>query len=226
MKTVVILHGWGSSSKAWSEVKDFLEKEGFRVEVPNLPGFGGKPLTKKVMNFDDYIDFVKDFIKKRKVILIGHSFGGRIAIKYASQNSESVEKLVLTGASGVVHGLSIKRKSAYILAKVGKLFFPKSFRKIIYYWVGEWDYYKSEELLETFKKVYKVDIKDYLPQIKTPTLLVWGELDKSIPVADGKFMKKNIKKSKLIIVKGATHKLPYSMPHIFCEQILPFLKYD
>lgn len=227
MKTIVILHGWGASSKSFYEVKDLLEKEGFNVQVPNLPGFGEESSTKKIMDFDDYITFVKDFIKNRKVILLGHSFGGKIAIKLASQNPEIIEKLILTGASGVRRGLNLKRKIAYILAKVGKKILPIGqdfFKRIIYYWIGEWDYYKSGKLLETFKRVYSIDIKNYLPEIKVQTLIIWGERDNVVPVSDARYIKEKIRKSRLIIIPGAAHNLPYGMPNVFVEKILPFLK--
>lgn len=224
--TIIILHGWGISSASFTEVKKLLTEEGFLVKVPDLPGFGDVPLTKNAMTFDDYILFVEKLLDKEKIILIGHSFGGRIAIRVAIRHPKQVHELILTGASGIIHPLTAKQKVALIFAKAGKLLPVELnlFRKVLYKFLGEWDYYKSGALRETFKNIYRVSIAEDLSHITVPTLLIWGERDKVIALADAKDMEKRIPKATLIIVPGASHKLPYEMPHVFVEKILPFLR--
>lgn len=233
MKTpIVILHGWGASSQSFRGLKELLEKEGYMVEVPDLPGFGNTPLT-KALDFSDYVRFVEKYIGNRKVTLIGHSFGGRIAAVLAPAYTEHIEKLVLVNASGITHPLSWKKNLGYFLAKGGKMVFSLPIlsiispltRKLLYVFLDEWDYYKSSgTLLETFKNVYKKDIQEDLPHIHVPTLIVWGEKDITTPVSDAYVFHKKIRRSKLTIVPGASHELPYKMPHVFVEKILPFLQ--
>lgn len=222
-KQVLILHGWGASSKSFQQLKELLEKQGFIVTVPDLPGFGSAPLIKNPMTFEDYVEFVEDVIGSRKVVLIGHSFGGRLAIRFAVLHDNLVAKLILTGASGIIHPLSPKRKIIHFFAMARKWIKVPRFRWMAYKLLGEWDYYLAGPLKETFKQVYRVSIEEDLPKISVPTLLIWGENDVTTSLMDGELMKKEIKNSKLIVVKGASHKLPYQMPHVFVEKILPFL---
>lgn len=239
MKTpMVILHGWAKdmTGAKYTELKQLLEKKGYEVFVPDLPGFGANPLDKVALQFHDYIDFTHHYIesvlrktKQKKVILLGHSFGGRVAIRFTSLYPQYIETLVLTGASGIPRPLpSVKKKVIYSMTKlVRPLFiippfslFYRFFRKAVYYSIGEMDYYKAGNLTQTFKNVYKISIVSDLEKITVPTLLVWAENDKAIPIADGEFMHKHISGSKFVIITDATHRLPYEKPKEFCEAIL------
>jgi len=217
-------------------VKKLLEKRGYIVFTPDLPGFGSNQLQKESLIFEDYISFVKEFLDKnklRKVVLVGHSFGGRIAIRFSSANPDKIKKLILVSASGIPHPLpSIKKKIAFVLTKIfSPLFtippfslFYSTLRKLVYYSIGEMDYYKANKLRTTFKNIYQVSIVTDLEKISAPTLIVWAELDNLTPLRDGRLMHSKIKKSKLVIEKGATHKFPYEQPEIFVKEILTFIQ--
>lgn len=240
-KTIIILHGWGSamSGKRYEGLKNLIEKKGYTVFTPDLPGFGENPLTKEVLEFDDYVQFVKTFIEKslhhtkqKKIVLLGHSFGGRIAIRVAKLYPALIDSLVLTGASGIPRPLpSLKKKLVYALTKATRpvfsippfSFFYAFFRKAVYYSIGEMDYYKAASLRETFKNVYQVSILPDLPEISVPTLIVWGENDTFTPLADGQLMHEKIQNSKLVVIPDATHKLPYENPEIFAKQLSEFI---
>lgn len=239
--TIVILHGWGSlvsGQKRFWKVKEILESKGYTVFTPDLPGFGENTLQKEALTFEDYVSYVGRFVKKvmnqtkvKKIILIGHSFGGRIAIRFTAQHPKLIDKLILTGASGIVRPLSFRKKIIAATAKIIKpltmvypfRFFFNFLRKIIYYFLGEMDYYKSGNLAQTFKNVYRVSIKNDLPHIPSPTLLLWGENDTMTPLRDGQYMSSHIQKSKLIVIPSATHKLPYENPSIFTKEVIKFL---
>jgi pimeloyl-ACP methyl ester carboxylesterase len=234
---IVILHGWGSSmsGEKYKTLKNILEKKGYTVYAPDLPGFGSNPLKKTTLTFEDYITFVYQFITKdikaKKIILVGHSFGGRIAIRFTKEYPNLVEKLVLTGASGIPHSLSFKKR---VISRVSKIIKPifslppfslfyRFSRKIVYRSLGEMDYYKAGSLQETFTNVYKISILNDLDKISVPTQLIWGEMDTFTPVADGSLMHKKIVHSQLIIIPDATHRLPYERPELFAQTISPFI---
>lgn len=239
-ETIVILHGWGSlvtGENRFGTVKKLLELKGYRVFTPDLPGFGSNLLRKDALYFEDYVFFVKNFIEKNKlknVVLIGHSFGGRVAIRFTSLYSKMVGKLILVSASGIPHTLSLKKKTVYIFTKILRPIFafrPFSplyifFRKLIYRYIGEMDYYTADNLQTTFKNIYQESIIGDLPKIIIPTLIIWGEKDTMTPVDDGKLMHKMITKSKFIIVKNAKHKFPYERPEQFAIYITDFLQND
>lgn len=238
---IIILHGWvkGGKGARYDRLKNLLERQGYSVFVPDLPGFGNNPLKKEELEFEDYVQFAKKYIedvlhtsKRNKVILIGHSFGGRIAIKISSDYPTLVGKLVLTGASGITHPLpSLKKKIIFVITKLVRpifTIFPFSllytfFRKLIYQMIGEMDYFNAGNLAKTFKNVYQVNIVKDLQHISVPTFLLWGENDTYIAPTDGKFMQENIPNSKLIIIPHATHKLPYENPDIFVKKVLAFI---
>lgn len=235
---IVILHGWGvtMSGQKYSELKELLEKGGYRVYAPDLPGFGTNPLDKAALHFEDYIQFLHTFIEKnikvKKVVLIGHSFGGRLAIRFTKEYPKLVEKLILTGASGIPRPLpSLKKRVVYGITKIARplfsipplSFFYKLFRKGVYYSIGEMDYYKAGSLTETFKNVYRVSIVPDLEDITIPTLIVWGEHDTFTPLADGVLIQRKIRDSELVVFPHSSHKLPYENAKDFSKEIMKFL---
>lgn len=232
---IIILHGWGLSGEAYQGVKTLLEREGFEVLTPDLPGFGSEKLRKHAMRLDDYVSFVEDFMKRKritKVILIGHSFGGRVAIKYALMFPKRTYALILTGAPGITHRLSLFRRAIMRAAVAfGELFrfrllspFRKAVRKGLYFFIGEWDYYYAGDLRETFKLVVSEALQDFLPSIRVPTLLLWGERDAVIPLSDAWKMRRLIPKAKLSTVKNVGHKLPYEDEEAFTKEVVEFLR--
>lgn len=234
---IIILHGWAKemSGKRYNGIKKLLEKKGYTVFAPDLLGFGTSLLNKNSLELDDYVQFVKQYIETKKlshVILLGHSFGGRIAIKFAATYTEKLKALILTGASGIPRPLpSLKKKIVFVGTKIFRPLFvipPLSlffsfFRKLVYYSIGETDYYKSGNLSQTFKNVYKVSILSDLPHIKVPTLLVWGENDAFTPLADGREMERLIPGATLVVVKNQGHRLPYENPELFLNACTTFL---
>lgn len=232
---IIILHGWGLRGDTYREVTKLLKEKELTVYPLDLPGFGSEPLGKKKLNLNDYVLFVHDFITKKKlknIILFGHSFGGRVSIKFATVYPKIVYALILTGVPGIKQKLSLPRRIVqYAVVSVGDLFrIPALFRikqvlrRGLYFMIGEWDYYNAGDLRETFKNVIGEDLKSLLSSISIPTLLVWGENDTVILLSVGKEMKDIIPHSKLIVIKERGHKLPYESPKEFFEAIYPFLK--
>lgn len=230
---IIILHGWGLRGSIYDGVKKLLEKEGFKVFVPDLPGFGLEPLRSQTMILDDYVDFVDEFLKSNKIvkpIIIGHSFGGRVALKYAFKYPQKINKIVLAGAP-VIHSRVFKRKISFIAAIAGGQLFrflPKEnkdfLRKLLYFLIGEWDYYKAGLLKQVFKNIINEDLVFYAKNVKVSVLLVWGENDKVVPVSDMKKIVKIIPHATFSVIKDAGHKLPYENPEAFVKAIRPFLQ--
>ncbi|OGH18824.1 MAG: hypothetical protein A2770_04270 [Candidatus Levybacteria bacterium RIFCSPHIGHO2_01_FULL_38_12] len=234
---IVILHGWGRelSGGKYDAIKQLLGKKGYTVYTPDFPGFGASQLGKTSFEFEDYVSFVNEFITKnklKKVVLLGHSFGGRVAIRFATEFADKVDLLILTGASGIPRPLSsLKKKIVFVTVKILRplflispiSFFFRFFRKLVYYSIDEMDYYKAGNLSKTFKNVYQVSILPDLPKIKVRTLLVWGEEDKTIPLIDAKEMELLIPRAKLVVVKNEGHRLPYENPQKFMQAIESFL---
>ena len=90
-KPILFLHGWGSSSDSWSKVADEVSRAGFRVLIPDLPGFGKTPPPPQAWGVGEYAAFVEEFARTLNIfpcILAGHSFGGQVAVTLASLRPE------------------------------------------------------------------------------------------------------------------------------------------
>jgi len=233
---ILVLHGWGGSSNSWVKVLDILSQKGYQVIVPDLPGFGKTIEPYSAWGVSEYADFALQFAEKLKLdgfFLVGHSFGGRTAIKFSSLNPDKLKGLVLVDSAGLhrVQNLSLRQK---IVIKGSKLFhflgsLPVLYgflRKIAYVFSGARDYYfiKSQIMKETFKKIIKEDLADCLPLIKIRTLIVWGEKDKITPLNIAYLLKEKITDSELEIMPRLGHNLHLESPENLSEIILKFLK--
>lgn len=94
-KDIVLLHGWGQNIEMMQFLGDPLSNS-YRITILDFPGFGESEEPQEVWNITDYANMLHELLTKLKIenpTLIGHSFGGRVAIRYAAQYP--VEKLVL-----------------------------------------------------------------------------------------------------------------------------------
>lgn len=234
MKTpIIILHGWGLKGSVYSVFTNLLRAKKYKVFSPDMPGFGNEPLLNDSMSLDDYVEFVNKFIKKNKlgkVILIGHSFGGRVSLKFAWKYPSLVEKIVLTGTPVVRH-VGLKNKVAYLFAITGgKIFtrFPASvknfLRKSLYFAIGEWDYHNAGPRRQMFKNIISEDLIRYVVEINIPVFLVWGANDRLVPSTDVEKIKKYNRRIQSKIIPNVGHKLPYENPQAFFNTIVPFLQ--
>ncbi len=100
---VLLLHGWGASADLFARTMDGLEGD-FDLIAPDFPGFGATEPPPAPWAVSDYMEWtlaLMDELGIQRASVIGHSFGGRVAIKLAALHPERVAKLVLTGAAGI-----------------------------------------------------------------------------------------------------------------------------
>ena len=84
---ILVLHGWGGASDSWIRVQEIISQQGYKMICPDFPGFGKTPPPKKPWGVGDFTDFIINFTKELGIdslFLVGHSFGGRISIKFAN----------------------------------------------------------------------------------------------------------------------------------------------
>lgn len=235
MTPVLILHGWGSSSKSFEEISRILSEKGCQVFAPDLPGFGSPKAPDNPWPLDEYVHFVLNFARAQdlnKFVLMGHSFGGRIGIKFAVKYPEKLSGLILYAAAGIKPKGQAKKKFFLIAAKIGNAIFSlpvlhglKDFmKKILYRFTGSTDYYRANGVMkEVMKKVIAEDLTPLLPNIKIPTLIIWGSGDRITPLADAKLMENNIKDSELVIMDNLGHSAHKEQAEKFTEIVLSFL---
>lgn len=222
---LVLLHGWGKSSQDYSQLTELLSEK-FAVSAPDLPGFGKEPV-KIAMDLADYASWLAEYLRKRRIdnaVFVGHSFGGRVAIKTALLYPVLVEALVLIDSGG------IERKNWVINSmksmKLVKSATPEVVQKVFRQIFGSKDYLKASGLMrETLKKVVAENLEFELPKINTPTLVVWGREDNTTPLWQGELMHKLIQGSELKVIEG-DHGIPYRRAEEVAKIIREYLEQD
>lgn len=202
---LVLLHGWGQNIEMMRPIGDKFQKE-HRIIIVDLPGYGNSSEPTYSWSVADYCDAIHDLLKILKVdnpILIGHSFGGKISLLYASKYS--VRQLVLFGSpyKPEITKLSFKTKMLKMLKKVPILNNLEEWAK---HHIGSTDYKNaSPRMREILVKTVNLDITEDIKQISCPTLIIWGSLDDAVPLERARELEKIISDAGLVVYEGCTH---------------------
>ena len=233
---ILILHGWGGSSDSWISVQEILAKEGFKIIVPDFPGFGKSETPFEPWGVREYSNFVLNLTKileLQKFFLLGHSFGGRVAIKFSVFYPGKIKSLILLDSAGIKQKWGFREKFIFRLSKLGNAIFTfpplkrfkNKFRNLFYIFLRHKDYAKVEGTMrKIFKKVLTEDLLKDLPRIKTRTLIIWGEFDKLVPVKYAHTFKEKIENSKLEILLKIGHSPHLEVPEKLAKIIIQFLR--
>ena len=205
---LIWLHGWGLDGNSLMSLASLLHARGENYLL-DLPGFGKTPLPKSAWGTQEYADEVARFIKelpRKKTFVIGHSFGGRVALRLADKYPELINGVVLVGGAGLQKKRSpIFHIYTYMVKKYGKTvkrIFP--FLKKLS--LGSADYKNTEGIKrEIFTKVISEDLTSIATTITLPVLLIYGENDTETPPEFGKKYKELIKNSVLYILPDQDH---------------------
>ena len=202
-KDVVLLHGWGQNIEMMEPLGNNLED--FHITILDLPGFGKSSEPTKALTIYEYKDILKEFLTNLKIenpIIMGHSFGGRIAIIYAA--SEPVEKLVLFGAPCIrKQKTSMKEK---VLKGLKKLPGMNTIGEYMKKYIGSEDYKNASPIMrEILVNTVNEDLSECAKKITCPTLLIWGTNDQAAPIEEARELEKLLSDGALIELPGLTH---------------------
>lgn len=215
--TLLILHGWGQSSRAWQATLDGLPKNITCIAL-DLPAFGSTQPLPGNPGVAEYADFVNHFITKLKlknITLLGHSFGGQIAVDFSLRFPKLIHYLILVSPA-CIRKASPGKKSQ--IAKVIKPFlqthFPKVYAHLFAKFASE-NYYQSTPLQrDILNRILYQDYSGKLPDITVPTSIIWGEKDTTIKNA-GKLLAEKIPDSHLYVLYGSDHSPHLTSPQKF-----------
>jgi len=202
---VVLLHGWGQNIEMMKPIGNPLSKE-FNVTIIDLPGYGESSEPPFPWEVSDYVDALKKLLDELKIhnpILIGHSFGGKISLLYASMYK--VNKLVLFGSpfKQEITKLSLKTKILKALKKVPVLNKLEGFAKRH---IGSDDYRNaSDTMRKVLVNTVNLDITEQVKKIEAPTLIVWGTLDEAVPLERAYELESLIKDAGVVVYENCTH---------------------
>lgn len=205
----MLLHGYASRKESFFYQYSYLSNF-FRVTALDMRGFGESEKLKTAFSVADYAEDVKRFCYSQKIEkphVIAHSFGGRVALKIAGEDSDFFDKMLLVGCAGIKKRRGIAYCSRVAAYKIAKRISPDFAR----------GHFGSKELRtldgverQSFYKIVGEDLSDCAKKVKNRTLLVFGNKDRETPLYMGKKLNKYIKNSKLFVLNG-TH-------FCFCEE--------
>lgn len=229
-RILMLLHGLFGALSNWEEVITRFSPQ-FRVIIPMLPIY---EMPIKEAGLEGLRKFVEDFVEEMQLenmIIMGNSLGGHIGILYALHNKEKVDKLVLTGSSGLFEntmGGSYPRRGSYdyITERVAYTFYdPKVASKELVDEVFETtkSIPKCMRIVAIAKSAQRNNLAAELPNLKVPTLLVWGLNDTITPPMVAHEFNRLIPDSELRFIDKCCHAPMMEHPKLFNEMVQDFL---
>lgn len=231
---VVLMHGWGCRASTLESVAKTVRELGRPVINVDFPGFGDSTEPDDIWGVEQYTEAMEQLLRLENVgsdaVLLGHSFGGRVGIVYASRNP--LGKLILVDAAGVkpkrnfkyyLKVYTFKAKKQLLKLVLGKQKAEKCLDRLRAK-AGSSDYRNSTPKMRAImSRVVNEDLCHLMPQIKVPTLLVWGSADTATPISDAKKMERLIPGAGLVEFEGAGHYSFLDRPGQFAAVLKSFL---
>ena len=230
-EVLMLLHGlFGALSNFYDIIEGF--KKTHKVVIPILPLYD-LPIEETTVG--GYVNYVERFVAYKgyqKVIVLGNSLGGHIALIYALANPDKIKGVVLTGSSGLFEsamGDSYPKRGDYdYIKKKAELTFydPKFASKEL---VDELfdivnDRAKVIRVLATAKSAIRQNLAEEVAKISAPTLLIWGNNDTITPPFVGEEFHKLIPNSQLFFIDKCGHAPMMERPEAFNPILETFLK--
>ena len=198
---ILMMHGWKSDLQSLLLLGDLLSAHN-QIHLIDLPGFGKSAMHDGSWGTEQYADCIFDFIEANNLsnlVLLGHSFGARVAIRLAHKHPALAQSLVLIGAAGL-QPLGWKRTKRNLKLTFNRLGGPKLVSR---------DYLNAGNLRMTLNKAVTENLAPLASGIKAPTLLIYGSEDTETPPEIGERYRVLIHNSTLIKLQGKDH-FPFS----------------
>ena len=214
--TIILIHGSGLSHIVWSLHEQFYTSLGFNVLSLDLPGHGNSsgPSLKSIEEISDWIKSLMNKININKIFIIGHSQGGLVGIDFSSRYPELTKKIILVANSykmpvnqDLIDLAELGDEKAVLLMMKWGYEGSKAF-------IGGNPVKKIVNSARDIREVLAVDLnacnnykngEDAIKKIKCPTLCIFGDLDKMVPVKVGLKMAEQIKNSETKIISDCGH---------------------
>jgi pimeloyl-ACP methyl ester carboxylesterase len=246
---LVLIHGTGASLHTWEESVKLLT-DSFRVITLDLPAYGlTGPNPKRIYSQAFYVQFIDEFLKSihvNKCIIGGNSLGGAIAWNYTYEHPTKVEKLILIDAAGYPM-ISESKPIAFTLAQIPVLkhmlnyITPRFLAKKSVMNVYDDPTKVTEKVVDRYFDLFlregnrqafvdRMNFSTYpdhlirLRTIKTPTLIVWGENDKLIPIENAQKFHADLPNDTLVVLEKTGHVPMEENPGRTVDAIRLFLK--
>lgn len=215
---MVWLHGWGHDHKILEPLADLFKRKG-KMVLFDLPGFGQTPMLPRGAGTDAYADLLIEELRTRnkatrntRRILVGHSFGCRVAIRLAAKAPELVDGLIFIAGAGIPRKRSVlfrlRSSSLKILGRTASFadrLFKTNWKQAFRNRFGSRDYRNAGALRETFVATVTENLSEISKTVKTPVLLLYGSEDTETPVEVGEAFVLVLPNAKLMVLNGFGH---------------------
>lgn len=211
---VLALHGWGRTRADWAAV--LRDQQALAVD---LPGFGASPEPPAAWGSREYAELLAPLLVDGGWTLLGHSFGGRVAVQLAAGWPEGVERVVLTGVPLLRRTAGGKAPMAFRAAKWlhGKGLLSEERMEAERRKRGSADYRAAHGVMrDTLVRLVNEDYRALLPDVKAPVSLVWGQHDTAAPLA--------MAKEAADLLPSATLSISATSGHLLDEGLVALLR--
>ncbi len=248
---VLLIHGWASSLRMWERTTSRLASEGFRAWAIDLPGHGeSAPLASlnggySIPNLTDAVKVFTERMDIRQVALVGHSMGGAIALDMSHQRPDATRALALVAPA--VSGRLGLALHVFLGSPFGRRLLELSQHHGALARLGGRSKFAAPWLLRTLplraallrdaqdlartapqatlgglQAVIDFDFSDRLPEIRTPTLVIVGARDMTVPPNEGELAANKIPGARLVKLRGVGHQPVDECPEEFDRLLLDF----
>ena len=229
---IILLHGLMGAVSNFETTLNSLPNHGFRVILPMLPLYSMPILKTNVKELSNFINAFTEYLNIKKYSVLGNSLGGHIGLILALQYPDKIDKLILSGSSGLYEntlgGKFPKRGNyEYIKQKTEEVFFDpaKASKKLV---DEVFEIVNSKEkvirVLMMAKSAIRHNMKENLPNITQKTCIIWGENDQVTPPKVGKEFHQKIPNSDLFWITQCGHAPMIEQPTIFNQILINWLK--
>jgi len=247
-KTIILIHGLnGSALRDWRYQIPVLSND-YHVLTFDLPGFGDSDKEVAYYSPREYAKFI-NYIANRyahgKAIVVGHSMGGAISLRYSEMFPQNIEKLILVDVAGVLHRMAYSRQlmkgwlktrvsddsrmlyhadriANKVLNKVEPIVGPLS--SFMSQYVLKSEVLDIDSSTTSAVTLAHEDLTDALSLLQIPTMIIWGENDTIAPIRTAQVLKSYLPEASLKVIKNAAHVPMVDQPQKFNKLIKSYLK--
>ena len=249
---VILVHGFCASSASWSKIAQPLAEAGYRVIAPDLVGYGFSdkpPYAEYTVHAQTRMMLrLMNRLGIGRAVLVGCSYGGAVAATCALEAPERVEKLVLVGAVSNNQAMSQPLLRFATAPGLGEALTPLMLdsRRLMHWRMKQiyapanahlYDHSRAEmvsrplrsasahrAVLHTMRRWSANHVSQGAHLIDTPTLLIWGEDDRDVPLSNAQRLFRAIPDARLIIFRHCGHVPQEEKPVLFNELLINYLR--
>lgn len=218
---VVLLHGWGRTHSDWDHVIDLLPEE-FSILAPDLPGFGESPPPERTIGAYGYGAALPALIEgvghSDRIVLVGHSFGGRVAL--CAPEPLSPEGLVLAAVPIIAPQPPRPPLTYRLVRRLAPLLGEHALARARRHFGSE-DYRRAEGVMrEVLVTVVHESYHEELARLDVPVAMVWGDRDTACPLPLAREAAALNPRARLEVLEGVGHMLPLVAPEAVAQAVM------